>query len=491
MAQSQTIEKFKFNKATAALDWHLWKKIFNAHVGLLQLRYDVEADEAEIKNALITSIGNHGLETLDALGDRWESLKLAKLIETLDARYQRTTTLTDDMAFENMGMAAGEDLEDYIYRCRSMASMAKISERDVIKKLLKDASIHALPKADKIITMLLDERTTLQAMISWARLNEVKNTIINKSSVVGTSFASLNYVAAPRERIASNNSHKSYGSHSSYGSGSSSSNVKRQYKQTCWHCLRREFPHGSSPCPALSRSCNDCNQAGHFAGSRFCKSPSATKTRGDSKKYVNQILSNLQPNELEMLLNQISLNQNNKKHVVNVGLDSAKLQQVRLINHVSRQRERQCPTQVITVSGEEILFVLDTGAEVNVITMQTYEKFFHKPKLHESRVMLMAFDSDEPITVAGEIKVMVNWQEKVKPVTFIVAENKNADLNNLMCYSTMLDFEVDFNRIFMIQKSRESTTLAKFQPIQQTQRASMNTPKLDIIESQRSIQTYS
>lgn len=83
-------------------------------------------------------------------------------MKTLDARYQRTTTLTDDIAFENIEMEAREELEDWIYR---YSSMARISKRDVINKLIKDASIHALPKADKI--MLLDECITLQAMI-WS-----------------------------------------------------------------------------------------------------------------------------------------------------------------------------------------------------------------------------------------------------------------------------------------------------------------------------------
>lgn len=33
-------------------------------------------------------------------------------METLDARYQRITTLTDDIAFENTEMESGEELED-------------------------------------------------------------------------------------------------------------------------------------------------------------------------------------------------------------------------------------------------------------------------------------------------------------------------------------------------------------------------------------------
>jgi predicted aspartyl protease len=51
----------------------------------------------------------------------------------------------------------------------------------------------------------------------------------------------------------------------------------------------------------------------------------------------------------------------------------------------------ECPRATITINGQEILHVLDTGANINILTRKTFESLSFKPALSKYRRHLYAY----------------------------------------------------------------------------------------------------
>lgn len=109
--------------------------------------------------------------------------------------------------------------------------------------------------------------------------------------------------------------------------------------------------------------------------------------------------------------------------------------------------ERKCPKQIVCINTNTLLSVYpDTGAHANVIPSYELKHFDVKPVLRPTSVKLMAFNATTPLNVMGEFDCLATWEGTTKKITFVVLKtDRRVDI--ILSYETMLDFDVDFNRI--------------------------------------------
>ncbi|CAB4026663.1 Retrovirus-related Pol poly from transposon, partial [Paramuricea clavata] len=101
-------------------------------------------------------------------------------------------------------------------------------------------------------------------------------------------------------------------------------------EKKCYYCGFK-YPHDNQPCPAKSAICNDCGRKGHFA--KVCR------TRGKSFPSIGNF---------EKLQTQVSQETKEKTHAT------------------------------VKINGQDGLFVVDTGATVDIIDSTTYAKLKEK-----------------------------------------------------------------------------------------------------------------
>ncbi len=121
---------------------------------------------------------------------------------------------------------------------------------------------------------------------------------------------------------------------------------------------------------------------------------------------------------------------------------------INLVKYINSITSRRCPQQLIEMNGITLKATADTGAEVNVISAQTYHQMVTKPTLNKCYAKLMAYNSDKQIPTLGQFKTLMKWFNKSHIVEFIVIDCQSKQIDNLICYQTMLDFKVDFNEVF-------------------------------------------
>ena len=424
MATRHGISEFVYNKKTSPLDWKCWKSVFRAYLGTAELRMDQDADAEAIKHYLIAYVGKHAVETMNTLGPNWESSTLKELMDVLDNRYGRSVGMTNEMIFENLTIEDGEDLEDYIYKCQTLASVAGLNENDIKKKLLKDVSIHNLPEGSLIIAQCLKDDYSLDKLLDWARKQDIKSSIISKSNAT----LSLNKIT--RERLSSASSDKSdySANYNTFAVSQYNQNQNNKRKSICFKCKRRDYPHVGS-CPALDKPCFDCQEIGHFKGAKFCRKPSedTAQQRRESEKRV--------------------------------------IRKVSCINIINNKTN---PTAKIEISNSKIKFTLDSGADLDIMTSNSVESIHPRPKIYKSSAVLYSFDSNTPLKVIGEVYLEMKWQGQTKIVTFIVVDNNKKNLPNLLSFNTMVDFKVDFNKLFYDHHKNSNHSLPSIQSILST-----------------------
>jgi len=68
--------------------------------------------------------------------------------------------------------------------------------------------------------------------------------------------------------------------------------------------------------------------------------------------------------------------------------------------------------------------------------------------------------NNERLPILGQFDTEMTWQGVTKMVTILVIDSGEKDINNLISYKTMRDFNVDFNSIQRIVTLHHSANTA-------------------------------
>ncbi len=409
----QGIEKFSYNEATCSVDYSFWLATFESYLETSFIDYTASNESDCFAGLTLVQVcGKHIQQTLSAHDGNWRKLPFSQMKTILKDRYVVQNVRMDAYRFSCLRLEAGESLSDYVARLRPLALVIddKNSDNEIIKKLIQDPSIAEMANG-QVLNKLLKPMNGLRAIIDWATTEDLKLTLKTNTIVSSTC---LNQLLVPERRNSTRHS-----SASSRNSSNSNNSYKNKAKE-CFYC-GYDFPHvnrNDNKCLAAKARCSnvECGEIGHFI--KCCPKKTGKPL---PKKRVYQITDvNLDPH------------------------NDASLQQVKYINSVTSQRS---PKHMIRINGAYVTITADTGAEVNVFGKQTYLEFAKKPNLSKCTARLMAFNGKEHIKTLGQFVTEMTWFNITKKVEIIVIDSEH-QVDNLICYQTMLDFNVDFNKVF-------------------------------------------
>ena len=136
-----------------------------------------------------------------------------------------------------------------------------------------------------------------------------------------------------------------------------------QVQKECKFCLKKH-KWGRNFCPAFGKACMACRKQNHFAGSEICHK------RNDPPANEDSIDASLLANDMAVLfmgsvLASGSDTVGNKEGVVNRVEDKAEVKNLLKDFYVKLK----------VASNDEVIFKIDTGADVSIIKWEDLEKF--------------------------------------------------------------------------------------------------------------------
>ncbi len=418
---AQRIKEFIFNESTCSVDFTYWQVQFESYLKTSYLNLNVLDENRHAGYALLQCCGNHIQASLQAVSADYADLPYTEMRAILTQRYLVQNERLDVYRLACMRINDGETLQDYVARLRPMATVIDKHQSDkvILNKLISDTSIHELC-GGAILNKLLKPTLDLKNIVEWSITESLKTNLKTENAAANTCLNVVN--SFNKQRSNSTTSSHSNSSNSSY------KNDRRNKSQTreCFFC-GYDFPHkGGGKCPALGKPCSTCKELNHF--SKCC--PTTTGKVLPTKKVYSVRSEPLDPN--------------NRADIAVV--------------YISLLTNRKCDKQTLLLNGNNsIKATPDTGAEVDVCSALTYQSINPRPRLSKCTRTLMAFNAKEKIPTLGQFTTQVTWQKKTKPVTFIVIDSKQSEIDNLLCFSTMLEFDVDFNTVF---KSCNATNIS-------------------------------
>ena len=101
----------------------------------------------------------------------------------------------------------------------------------------------------------------------------------------------------------------------------------------------------------------------------------------------------------------------------------------------------ETPKCVAEVLGENIPFLIDSGAVANIVSKTIYEMIKDKVVLEKPSKTLYAFGQSEPLNMKGQFHAVVKVQDKSVNALFFVYDGGNA-ISNLMSAKTARDLSL-------------------------------------------------
>ncbi|GFN77287.1 ribosomal protein l15 [Plakobranchus ocellatus] len=210
-------------------------------------------------------------------------------------------------------------------------------DREVLAQLIEGVT------PSKLRRKALRDRLILSQFIAEARDEELTDTQTKE-------------IEASTERACpiSARTHKKGAAKSKPWNPNPNTRIKQNTNSRCRDC-GGPFPHSTS-CPAKGKACLNCKKPNHFA--KVCRS---------KKAEVKQITEGSSETEEIFTL----------------------------------RSSKKVPTTSVVINNQNISFIIDTGASVNVITEATYNNMKKKPQLKPSSTVIYGYKAVQKLPVLG------------------------------------------------------------------------------------------
>ena len=214
----------------------------------------------------------------------------------------------------------------------------------------------------------------------------------------------------------------------SHSEGTIKGTLARVTTVRCFRCNREGHHAGDKEkCRAVNQTCNTCGHKGHFSGAKFCK-----QSRGSSKKFMPK---GRKPDSRKGTQNQI------EEGVADAEEEETSSHSVTFLCAVSNTGSDETPKCVAEVLGENIPFLIDSGAVANIVSKTIYELIKDKVSLEKPSKTLYAFGQSKPLNMKGQFHAVIKVQDKSVDALFFVYDGDNA-IRNLMSAKTARDLSL-------------------------------------------------
>ena len=391
-----------------------------------------DKSDAVKTSRLLTAIGSRARDvyytfTFDAEGD---NMKLKKVIEKFDEYMSPRKNITYmRYRFFSYNQLDGQSVDEYVTELKSRSEHCEFGE--LKNSLVRDKIVLGVNSKKVQERLLREAELSLEKAIQICRAAE--NVKMQAKEIKGASNE-VNVEAVSR----------SY----SKESPSKQRNVEGKRRQKVKNCKYCGGEHEYGKCPAYKRQCNKCGKYNHFAA--VCQSKAVRKVDRVNQYHGEVSSSNSDDSEPEINLSSVCVEGNRDKQnsgnnqcqdhltdpisesFIKPNADNDRDNEEFFINVVegdSGDADKWYAT--LETSGTLVSYMLDTGAQVNVLPEHVYNSLHKKPKLHRTKVKLTAYDGGG-ITVKGKCVAFVKTEaNKAYPVQFFVVHTKSPPIIGL------------------------------------------------------------
>ena len=313
--------------------------------------------------------------------------KYAQAVYRLNSFFNpKKNTIIEIYKFREARQDSKESIEQFVTRLRLLAQYCEFADTDneivtqVIQSCLSTQFRRKLLRTTKL---------NLHTLLELGRIND---TVESQAQIVEGTTSNLE--SADTVNYIKTHNRRKFNKQSS----------ERSDDAKCWKCGRK-YPH-KGECPAKGQQCRSCKGWNHFEVA--CLKSQNKEGRNHNKKHYTKPLT--------------SCYKNSDK-----------------INIVDEKEDKDCiftcedsnvPSIYLTVNRVNVKFITDTGASVNVLDYNIYERLIPRPKLIKHDKPVYAFNSSVPLTVEGKFNGTIQYKDEKIETEMIVIKARGRSLIN-------------------------------------------------------------
>ena len=219
----------------------------------------------------------------------------------------------------------------------------------------------------------------------------------------------------------------------------------RKGKVSCYRCGKEN--HTADQCRFNNSTCHTCHKKGHLA--KVCR----FKGQGQGRQTGGKVLPT-RKSRRKGRNKSVRTEQEDRSSGETGNDEELQLNKLNSGNH-----HPVGPIIVdVVVNDTKVRMEVDTGASVTIMPENTWKKLFPGQQLQPSSQRLTTY-SGEPLTVCGELPVVVKYQNQRCQLTLTVVEGTGS---SLLGRDWLTSLRLDWNRIWSIRIGK--TLLANWTP---------------------------
>lgn len=345
--------------------------------------------------------GGEGIETIfDTYKETNKEYKYPEVVQVLTNHFNPKINYNmNTVHFRDISQHDGESFDEFVARLREKAKLCRFdkAEKEICLQIVHKCASESLKRR-----LMEIEDLELAEVIKLGKLDESINTQIKELKRLNErqeNKIEINKMSRGREREDESRAYRSgepgeakHTSNNAYG--------RRSESKQCFKC-GGAYPHEKT-CPARDAECRSCKKLGHFA--KLCKA------RQNNGKHVRQ-------------MNDHNMDDD----------ESSNVWTIRCKRVVNAFMKWFMPMITLLVCQSYVKFMVDTGAEINLIDEETFNKLKMKPCLRRSNVSLFSYGSRDKLKTLGEFNTRISYNGQYRSIQFIVTSGKHG---NLLSYQT-------------------------------------------------------
>ncbi|KAG8173419.1 hypothetical protein JTE90_002013 [Oedothorax gibbosus] len=408
------------NPAESWADWRSSYELFETAV-----KYNKEDDETRIA-LLLSVIGKTSYKDYKTfIFADGQTRTIKDVLDKFDDHYRpyKNTTLST-FVFNNIVQKQGQNFDAFVTELKLQADQCDFGsayERNVKDRIIQGMRDDVLrerllrePQLTLARAMEIGKSAELSRMHSLAMAQPTSSQVdaiyhINRKMPKYQHPKSNQPTSQHQGNYPQNHSSQQRGNyqqnHTSQQRGNYQQNqnkhIQHNSRRLCSRCGRQHQPR---QCPAYGKTCNNCSMINHFAS--VCRQPRQQSSNKQQQHRVSAI---------------------NTQDVSNIAY----------IGALSTSNERDWLQQV-QVNDYPVVFKLDTGAQVNVLTNTLFECLPSKPILQPTTITVCTYSGDV-LPVTGECILSCDVNDQHNQLKFVIVD---LDVHPVLSASACVDLQL-------------------------------------------------
>lgn len=387
------IEALKWSKTSKASDFTNWFKIFECTLVINKID-PTKVEQALQAKAMLYAYGGEKIRLACDSFAGYATLTYAETTTRLQAYFKQETTKLDSFMFIASKPNEDEKLSDYAARLQLLYKATGLPDDKCDAMTLTVIAVHTTNS--DLRAKAMETSSTLKTTLEWQAMNEISEQLESSAAV---NSETIRRTFTPRDSRSKRQSSKK---------SKRSESEKRRYNEQqqrlngCYWCGEK-FPHaGGSKCLGLTSTCKYCKAKGHLEKACLAKKREE-KRKTATANYLNE----------------------SSDYSRRLGKSAD-----------------ECPRAVVSLDDEDAEHVLDSGANVNIMTNRTFHARKVKPKLTKYKRRLYAYHTKQEVAVLGQCEVVAQINGVVRAVTYIVLKDDDVQSENIFGYKACKDFKL-------------------------------------------------